>query len=92
VKVEIASFSKKYMTVIDALIDILRTPDIESAMSTLTDWAKAAVSVTMPPPSLFMLSTQRNEFVGVFGQKQELTKPVNHKLPKTAMLLENETT
>jgi signal transduction histidine kinase len=77
--VETASFSKKYMTVIDALIDIFRTPDIESAMSALTDWATTAVSVTIPPPSLFMLSTQQNEFVGVFGEKKKSTNPTTQK-------------
>jgi signal transduction histidine kinase len=68
------------MTVIEALIYILRTPNIESAMDKLTDWATSIVSGATIPPSLFMLSTQKTAFVGVFGRQKGLIRPVTHPL------------
>ncbi|MFZ4524550.1 MAG: hypothetical protein ACOYOE_03135 [Chlorobium sp.] len=50
------------------MIKILATPDIESAMQTLSDLS--AEIFHAPAPSLFLLSTQQSAFVGVFGKQK----------------------
>jgi signal transduction histidine kinase len=63
--------------VANALIQILKTPDIETAMATLTD---LAANITLaPPPSLFVISTQKATFVGVFGKHMDAVRPWTQK-------------
>ncbi len=66
------------MKVVDALIQILRTPDIEAAMETLSDIA-STISLA-PDPTLFVLSTQQAAFVGVFGKRVNVIQPVTQEL------------
>ncbi len=56
------------MNAVEAMIQILKTPDIEAGMVTLSELV--AANIPAPPPSLFLLSTQRAAFVGVFGNQK----------------------
>ncbi len=68
------------MEVLDAVIKILATPDIDSAMATLSDLS--AEIFHAPAPSLFLLSTQQSAFVGVFGKQKGFVYLSNEPLPK----------
>ncbi len=68
------------MKVLDAVIKILATPDIESAMATLSDLS--AEIFHAPAPSLFLLSTQKSAFVGVFGKQKDFVYLSNEPPPK----------
>ena len=68
------------MEVLDAVIKILATPDIDSAMMTLSDLS--AKIFHAPAPSLFLLSTQQSAFVGVFGKQKDFVYPSNEPLPE----------
>ncbi len=68
------------MEVLDAVIKILATPDIDSAMATLSDLS--AEIFHAPAPSLFLLSTQQSAFVGVFGKQKGFVYLSNEPLPE----------
>jgi len=68
------------VNVLDAVIKILATPDIESAMTTLSDLS--AEIFHAPAPSLFLLSTQQSAFICVFGKQKDFVYLSNEPLPK----------
>lgn len=73
------------MRVVDALIQILRSPDIDAAMRTLCNMA-TTVAVT-PNPTLFMLSTQRSAFIGVFGKHLNTIQPADRQFTESCEIL-----
>ncbi len=68
------------MKTIDVLTQILKTPDIDLTMSILSDFAKQFSLAHAP--SLFLLSTQRAVFVGVFGIGKYTVRPINQEVPE----------
>lgn len=63
------------MQLVDALVRVLMKPEVNDAMSALVEWMTTFSAE--PNVSIFMLSTQKAAFLGVFGTQKGVVQEVS---------------